>query len=102
MVLRKTSFSAKKNTPVAITGVFFNSYSFTAVRLYGDGGDHIYDLRLHFFRIRQGWIPTHFIFIERNLAIECHFKDTTMPRCERDCDVRPTGRKKFASHPESH
>jgi hypothetical protein len=30
MVLRKTSFSAKKNTPVKFTGVFFNTYSFTA------------------------------------------------------------------------
>ena len=102
MVLRKSSFSLKKKPPVAITGGFFNSYPITTMRLYGDGVDHIYDLRLQLFRIGQGWIPAQFIFIERNLAIKCHFEDTTLARRECDCDVRPTGRKKFASHPESH
>jgi len=87
---------------VVITGVFVISYSFTAGLLCGDGGDHIYDLRLQFFRIRQGWIPAQFIFIKHNLVIESHFEDTAMARRECDCYVRPTSRKKFASHPESH
>ena len=70
--------------------------------LNGDSFDHADDLRLQFFRIWQCRISTHFTLIKRHFAVKGDFEHSSLAGRERYRYVRPTGRIKFASHPESH